>query len=275
MSKNDYRALREQVRKRKTRGGSLLVVLAAFLGAFLLAFYGMSFLPVSLEETVVHTGRFQSYKESSSSKYDSELCLQGGETFYVLLSCESKDFLRAMKEMEPGTELRLCVDPKTDRVLEMHKGEEELLRFSFCRDATLRYGMWWFVFSALLAVLGAALGAFELIGFFRSKTACEPPALVKSEEESIALRHADMDVKCKILLEAKVKGYAICYRRVKSVNELVINGLVYAEKKGVIEFQHALRATVDGHVIVAGLDDLSYSYIEFDGELVNYKERLI
>lgn len=35
----------------------------------------------------------------------------------------------------------------------------------------------------------------------------------------------------KILLRCKVKTYDIVYRRVKFVNELVINGQIYDEKK--------------------------------------------
>jgi len=82
-------------------------------------------------------------------------------------------------------------------------------------------------------------------------------------------------VKSRILLEARVQGYQICYRRVKSTNELVINGRVYDEKKGIIEFAHKLCATVDGHEIEAGYDSDSYSYILFDGEMIQRKIRLI
>ena len=89
------------------------------------------------------------------------------------------------------------------------------------------------------------------------------------------LRRANRSVKVRILLEARVEEYEICYRRVKSVNELVINGVVYDEKKGVIEFAHNLSAVIDGHTIEAGLSDDSYSYIMFDGECLANKQRLI
>ena len=88
-------------------------------------------------------------------------------------------------------------------------------------------------------------------------------------------QHANCSVKVRILLEARVEEYEICYRRVKSVNELVVNGVVYDEKKGVIEFAHNLSAVVDGHTIEAGLSDDSYSYIMFDGECLANKQRLI
>ena len=76
-------------------------------------------------------------------------------------------------------------------------------------------------------------------------------------------------------MEANVNGYQICYRRVKSVNELVINGRVYDEKRGIIEFAHKLCATVDQHTVEAGYDEESYSYILFDGELIKRKKRWI
>ena len=72
----------------------------------------------------------------------------------------------------------------------------------------------------------------------------------------------------------RVEGYEICYRRVKRVNELVINGIIYDEIKEVIEFPHTLSA-VDGHTIEAGLSEDSYSYITFDGECLVNKHRLI
>ena len=93
--------------------------------------------------------------------------------------------------------------------------------------------------------------------------------------DSKILRRADTQAKCRILLEKQMEGYHICYRRVRSVNELVINGYVYDEKKAIIEFPHKLYAIVDGHRIEAGYDDESYSYILFDCELVARKMRIV
>ena len=72
-----------------------------------------------------------------------------------------------------------------------------------------------------------------------------------------------------------MKEYKICYRRIKSTNELVINGYVYDEKKGIIEFEHNLSARVDSHKFEAGLNSNSYSYIKFDGKIIAEKQRLI
>ena len=72
----------------------------------------------------------------------------------------------------------------------------------------------------------------------------------------------------------KIHDLDICYRRVRSTNELVINGNVYAEREGVIEVSHTLFACVNGHNISAGLYR-SYSVIAVDGMEVARKLRLI
>jgi len=62
---------------------------------------------------------------------------------------------------------------------------------------------------------------------------------------------------------------------VRHVNELVVNGDVYDERRGIIEFEHRLTAVIDGHTIEAGLDRESFSYLLFDGEEISRKRRLI
>ncbi len=89
------------------------------------------------------------------------------------------------------------------------------------------------------------------------------------------LRGADNVRKGRILLNANVKGFCIVYRRIRFVNELVVNGMVYDEKKAVIEFSHNLFVSIDGHTIEAGCPDDSDSYIRFDGQTVARKRRLL
>lgn len=96
-----------------------------------------------------------------------------------------------------------------------------------------------------------------------------------ADGNSTKMRVADPSAKCKILLEAEVDGYRICYRRVKTVNELVINGTVYDEKKGLIEFAHNLSAIIDGHLFEAGYDENDMSYISYDKKRIKEKKRLI
>lgn len=93
-------------------------------------------------------------------------------------------------------------------------------------------------------------------------------------KNSTPLREADKEVKHRVLLEVfALNKYDICYRRVKRTNELVINGQVYDELEGQIEFDHSLSAWVDGHYVVAGLNGM-HSYITVDGETLGKKLRL-
>lgn len=107
-------------------------------------------------------------------------------------------------------------------------------------------------------------------------TSAEAEASENSAEEipdSPILRRADTETKFRVLLEARVDNYHICYRRIKHTNELVINGNVYAELKGIIESAHILGAVVDGHIIEASFNG-THSIIEFDEKLVAKKLRL-
>ena len=99
------------------------------------------------------------------------------------------------------------------------------------------------------------------------------PATAEVQSSNV-IRVADKDVKHRVLLETSVLKYDICYRRVKHTNELVINGNVYEEVDGVIEFPHSLHAWIDGHHIEVGYTG-TYSYINVDGENVAKKIRLI
>ncbi len=93
-------------------------------------------------------------------------------------------------------------------------------------------------------------------------------------ENSTVLRPDHLDDKCKILLEVETDSLHITYRRVKKVNELVINGNVYDEYVALIEGVHTLSATFASHKIEAGFDGYR-SFIKIDGETVAKKLRLV
>ena len=92
-------------------------------------------------------------------------------------------------------------------------------------------------------------------------------------QNSNVLRIADKDIKHRVLLEASVLKYDVCYRRVKHTNELVINGNVYDEIHGVMEYPHSLKAFIDGHYIEVGYTG-THSFINVDGENVAKKARI-
>lgn len=110
----------------------------------------------------------------------------------------------------------------------------------------------------------------ETVAELGSENIAEPTEDIKDSE---IIRKADTEVKNRILLEARMLKYDICYRRVKHTNELVINGDVYAELEGIIEQQHTLQANIDGHLVEAEFDG-AYSVIRFDGETIAKKIRL-
>lgn len=94
-------------------------------------------------------------------------------------------------------------------------------------------------------------------------------------QNSWGLRRADNEVKSRTLLQAEESGFQIVYRRVKKVNELIVNGIVYDEYEALVEFPHTLSAVVDGHKIEVMYDDKSHMYIIFDGKQIAKKLRLL
>lgn len=92
--------------------------------------------------------------------------------------------------------------------------------------------------------------------------------------DTAPIRRVDEDEKCRVLLESTYGTYRVIYRRVKSVNQLVINNYIYDELKMTIEPAHALSARIDGHEFVVGFDGRSQSYFLVDGNEVAKKMRL-
>ncbi|MBR6651381.1 MAG: hypothetical protein IKL36_08250 [Clostridia bacterium] len=101
------------------------------------------------------------------------------------------------------------------------------------------------------------------------------------ETDNVTIRNsqpicrAEEDVKHRVLLEADSLGYHICYRRVKRMNQLIINGWVYAQVEMLVEPPHTLQTVIDGHLVEAGMDETPRSFIKVDGELIAKKFRLI
>lgn len=94
-------------------------------------------------------------------------------------------------------------------------------------------------------------------------------------QNSKILRMADTDVKSKTFLEAEKFGHVIVYRRVKTTNELVVDGRVYDEYVALVEAPHNLVAEIDGHIFEAGMMNPAWSYIKADGEMLTKKIRLV
>ena len=152
-------------------------------------------------------------------------------------------------------------------------------------------GMFAFVGFALDSIIDIVFHIWVIVSLALGIHACgklkklpaeeiEVPELEMVEQEqgdvinSIIIRSADLTVKTRTLLEAEVLGHTVTYRRVKRVNELVIDGYVYDEIEALVEVAHSLKAEINGHVIEVGFDGVAHSYLNVDSELVAKKIRL-
>ena len=108
----------------------------------------------------------------------------------------------------------------------------------------------------------------------QAEGAQEAEAAPAPVQNSNIIRRADTDVKHRVLLEKRMFNMDICYRRVKRVNELVINGYVYDEFEALAEPAHTLEAYVDGHHVEA-IYNGTHSVINVDGQQVAKKLRII
>lgn len=100
-------------------------------------------------------------------------------------------------------------------------------------------------------------------------------AVVVTAVDSTPLRRISEDEKCRILLEHTYGSYHVVYRRVKRINQLVINDYIYDEIELLAEPAHSLSARIGGHDIVVGFDGVGHSYLTVDGEQIAKKMRLI
>ena len=107
------------------------------------------------------------------------------------------------------------------------------------------------------------------------------PAVPIQEETEELLRHseplrwAQEDVKFRVFLEEEYNGHRVCYRRVKRVNELVIDGKVYDEYEALMELPHTLSARIDGHTYEVGYNQQSRVFFSVDGQKIKSKMRWV
>lgn len=248
----------------------VVAVLAMLLG-IIFAVSELANKPISREEAVAYSGTFD-YYDATWENYR-EIYFEDGSAYEVYAHTETQEFRETMESLKKGTKLYILVNPNNELVAEIKTDTEELLNFETSQREVAAYGNG-YVIIGMVAFAGGVFLIFYAVGVLRSRRKEEARHAARKDKTKV-LRVADTDVKSRTLLEASVQGYQICYRRVKSTNELVINGRVYDEVKAVIEFKHKLCAQLDGHHIEAGLDHQDYSYILFDGELIKEKKRLI
>lgn len=245
-------------------------VLAIVFGIFF-AFVSSNNTPVTRDNAVAYTGYFEKYE---TFKNYCGIVFQDGTTFDVYPHTEKQDFRNEMNALPKGTKLYLLINPNNNYVAEIRTDTKEILNFEASQEAIDKYDNVYVWIGVFVCFAGAFLIAYP---FLSSSSARKEEIRQKERQQagtSAQLRRADMQAKCRVLLEKNHNGYHICYRRVKITNELVVNGCVYDEKKAILEFGHNLTANVNGHVIEAGLKE-EHSYIRFDGTTIGKKKRVI
>lgn len=126
----------------------------------------------------------------------------------------------------------------------------------------------------LYYLVSGVISAYHIKKIVPEEVDTQPDSENQQEyNESQKLYYADMTEKHRVLLEATIPGYSICYRRVKRTNELVINGYVYDKAEYLLEPPHVLSATLDGQLFEVGYDG-SVSFIRVDGEQIAKKIRV-
>ena len=230
--------------------------------------------PIMREEAVSYAGAFDYY--DTSSKNYREIYFEDGFVCDVYPHTETGEFREKMNSLKKGEKLYILINPNNDYVAEIKTETEELLNFETSQQAIDSYDNGYIAIGIVACVCGVFLIVYAIgsANYARKETARHSTKKAAGNR-AVLLRHADTAVKGRTLLEATVESYQICYRRVKCVNELVVNGMVYDEKAGVIEFEHTLNTNINGHTIEAGYDSEGYSYILFDGEIIKRKRRWI
>ena len=227
-------------------------------------------------EAVSYSGEFEEYEVWRNYR---TIHFKDGSSYEVYAHTETQAFQNMMKSLKKGTKLYILVNPNNDRVVEIKTDTEELLNFETSQKEIDSYDNG-YIAIGIFACAGGVLLILYVIGSsnYKRKETARHAKKAKTRidgQDDAVIRRADYSIKSKILLETTVEKYKICYRRVKNVNELIINEFVYDEKKGIIEFEHNLSVVIGEHTIEAGYDEDSYSYIMFDGKRIAEKRRII
>lgn len=254
-------------------------VLAIVMGILFILLQGNT-TPVPREEAIAYEGEFARYEVGHHVR---DLCFTDGSNFDVYAHTETNAFQETMKSLEAGTKLWILVHPHTDYVIEIRTETEELMNFEESQIDIDRCVVVYKVIGGITIFAGLFIGFYGVWSQFAHRKEEKRSEARRKKQKKTAdaglsetgLRRADTGIKHRVLLEATVDGYRICYRRVKSTNELVVNGVVYDEVKAALEFYHDLTVTLDGHRIHAGLDEDDFSYIIVDGIRVAEKKRWI
>ena len=260
----------------ESKKGSVIVGIIAIVFGLFFALTQSVNKPIPRTEAVSYSGEFEKYEREENYK---EIFFSDGSSYPVYPHTETQEFADTMSSLPKGTKLYILVNPNNDYIVEIIMGSSEILNFEESQAALDAYDNGYIAIGVFICFAGVFIITYGLVSSKQKEKEIEKHTKKAKRRESGAddkpVRRADRSVKVRILLEVRVEEYEICYRRVKSVNELVINGIVYDEKKGIIEHSHNLSAIVNGHRIDAGFDGMSQSYIKLDGVMIANQLRLI
>lgn len=250
-------------------------LIAIVFGAFFI-FEQSDNKPITKAEAEAYTGTFEKYQSHRNYCY---IDLEDGSSYNVYPHTQTEEFRDKMESLENGTPIYILVNPNNGYVAEVRTDSEEILNFTESQEAIDRDDNGYIGIGIFVIACGVFI-IFIVIKYVVYKTKEEDRQSKKTskrrdDHDDPVIRYADFSVKYRVLLQKSYKEYKICYRRVNHVNELVVNGRVYDEKKGIIEFAHKLSARIDGHLIEAGYDGNETSYINFDKRRIAEKKRHI
>jgi hypothetical protein len=221
----------------------ILAIVIAVLGFCLglLFIFMQSFnKPIPRSEAVFYSRSFESY--DSYSDYPTINCTDGSY-FQLYPHTISADLDKQLESLSKGTRLLIGVNPNNDYIIELKAGSRELLNFETSQRDIDRYDNGYIAIGVFMCFASIAL----ILIIKGDKNAKREEKILQAnrlKNPDAFLRIAEETKKQKILLETEINGYTICYRRIKFVNELVINGKVYDERKGIIEYPQKLIAII-------------------------------
>ena len=262
---------------------SVILQLAIFLvmtalGSFVI-YQSRKYAPIKREDAETYVGSFEEYRDESD-----DVVFSDGTEYVLDRDTVTEELETALTALDKGTELRLLVNPKIDAVIEIRTGTDVLMNFDEAQTALFadkKDDVWIGVMFIGLSLILLILLQIDRIGRKKERKRRRVRDGRRKKrfrgKGTPPLRDADMTKRGRILLEATEGKYKIVYRRLKKVNELIVNGMVYDEMKAVFEVEHVLSAEIDGHKIEAGLEEGRYgcSYIRFDGKTLAENRRVI
>ena len=279
-----------QNKRSRQNGAKTAMLIVAVLELLTLALFAWIFyttiaVRIDADQTVTVEGQLAGYSVNDGIR------LRDGSIYTVYVRNQTADFETEMSRLLPGTPLTLRVAPDPfeavfrEEVLyavEVKTGGDTLLALDDgvrAANSSVLYGT---VFAAA-ALLFGAIGFVILLLKMRAEKARQAAseAFMEGRMPTDGVnRMAETGVRHRLMAYASNETYQISYRRVGNINELIVNGRVYDEKKVFSDWPHALFAVVDGHRIEAGYiggvgQGLGRCYILFDGQTVAKTRRAL